>query len=351
VTVALRGSSAATLIAGILLLSRARGFGQRLQVEIVGDPNDITPVKGPAVAHSAVLASCGIGRELGSGALVIIPGPAVDPLATCLVDGGEKGWFFVDRSGSGAHEATRQFVALCRERDPQLRERGRQLRAAMAALGCSAEPAVLDLLFAAPAPPLQRLAAALRAGRAMSGGRGAPVTRYLADFPDDLPDPLSVGDCQAAHIVAALDGGGLQRMLDRLRLSVRDPVEDWVRALADAGEGYHTLLASLVAVLSHLTSLPPQGMLPPLPPAMDAVSVGIGPAIGATGQGDACQSLREVFMFLGGRFTDYAKYAIEIPGDPPPDDRLARWVWLCRSARRTAEGADELWRNVVDPLQ
>lgn len=350
-TVALRGPSAATLTAGILLLSRARGFGQRLQVEIVGDPDDISPVEGPAIVHSAVLASCGVGRELGSGALVIVPGPAARPLAATLADGGEGGWFHIDRSGSGLHPAAKQFVTLCREKDPARRELGRLLRVAMAALGCSAEPAILDLMFAAPAPPLMRLAVALRAGRAMSGGRGTPITRFLADYPDALPDPLPAEACAPGAVCTSLDAGALQEMLDRLRINVRDPVENWTRALAATGE-YDELLAGLVAVLSHLTSLPPQGMLAPLPPSMDAVSVGIGPAIGATsGQDDASAALLEIFRFLGGRFTDHARYAIDIPGGPPPADRLERWAWLCRCARTSAATADTLWRRVVDPLQ
>ena len=73
-TVSLKGNSPAALTAGILLLSRARSFGQRLDVAILGDPHDITPVVGPALVHSPVLASCGVGRELGAGALVIVPG-------------------------------------------------------------------------------------------------------------------------------------------------------------------------------------------------------------------------------------------------------------------------------------
>ena len=83
-TVSLQGNSPAALTAGILLLSRARSFGQRLQVEVVGPADEVTPVEGPAIVHSAVLASCGIGRRLGSGALVIVPGRPADPLAASL---------------------------------------------------------------------------------------------------------------------------------------------------------------------------------------------------------------------------------------------------------------------------
>lgn len=340
------------ITAGILLLSRARGFGQRLQVELVGDPNSLDRIEGPAIVHSAVLASCGVGRELSSGALVIVPGPAVRPLAASLSSGGVDGWFSIDRSGNGLHPATRQFVSLCRERNPQLRELGRHLRKALAALGCSAEPAVLELLFSTPAPPLMRLAIALRAGRAMSGGRGTSITHYLADYPETLPDPLPRAACAAGRIQGTLNDGALQEMLDRLRLNVRDPIEAWTRQLAAASPAYDDLLGNLTAVLSHLTALPPHGILAPLPPSMDAVAVGVGPAIGATsGCTDAMESLCNIFRFLGGRFTSHAKYAIEIPGSAPPTDRLDRWAWLCQSAKGAAEQADGLWRRVVDPDQ
>ena len=87
-SVALSGSSPNTLTAAILLMSRARSFGRRLQVEIVGDPDEITRVEGPALVHSPVLASCGVGRRLGSGATVIVPGLPDAPLATCFTEGG-----------------------------------------------------------------------------------------------------------------------------------------------------------------------------------------------------------------------------------------------------------------------
>ncbi|MEL6344227.1 MAG: hypothetical protein AAFV53_13995 [Myxococcota bacterium] len=350
-TVTLRGSSASALTAGILLLSRARGFGQRLQVEILGNPDEIAPVMGPAVLHSAVLASCGVGRELGSGALVIVPGPATQPLAVSLSAFGETGWFPVDRTGGGHHPATREFVALCRARDPQARELGRKMRVAMDALGCSPEPAVLELLFASPTAPLMRLALALRAGREMTGGRGNSVTRYLDQSPESLPDPLSA-EFNLESLLQMRQDGRMQMLLDRLRLGVRDPVEAWVEGMVDQGERYGQLLCALTEVYSHLAGLPPQGMLAPLLPSMDAVAVGLSAALGATdGNGDASQSLLEIFRFLGGRFTSDARHPIELPGDPAPDDRLARWQWLCVSAHRSAQSADALWRRVVDPPQ
>ena len=196
--VALEGSSSAALTAGILLLSRARSFGFPMQVDVVGDPAEITVVEGPALVHSPVISSCGIGRELGSGALVIVPGPAEAPLAVCLEDGGLGEWFHVDRSGNGCHPHTQLFVSLCREQRPGLRELGRQLRRAFQALGCAPEPAVLDLLFGAPMPPLLRGALALRAGRAMSGSRGETLARYLQRgssmmLPEPLPEGCGVG--------------------------------------------------------------------------------------------------------------------------------------------------------------
>ena len=84
--VALRGSSAAAVTAGILLLSRSRRLGQRIDVHVVGDPRDVALVEGPAIVHSPVLAGCGVGRVLGHGLLVIVSGPATDPLAACLED-------------------------------------------------------------------------------------------------------------------------------------------------------------------------------------------------------------------------------------------------------------------------
>lgn len=351
-TVSLRGTSAATLIAGILLLSRARGFGQRLQVEIVGDPSEISPVKGPAIVHSAVLASCGVGRTLGSGALVIVPGPSMSPLATSLSSDGLQGWFEVDRTGAGHHVATQQFVHLCRSRDAEHREQGRLLRRALAVLGCSTEPALFDLLFSAPVPPLMRLAIALRAGRAMSGGRGRSITGFLTDGPSALPDPLPREACASSVIASTFHSGAMNVMLERLHGDVRAPVEQWVSSMMANTGDFGDLVGELSWVFGHLSGLPPKSMLAPLSPSMDAVAVGIGSAIGATnGANDAMESLCEIFRFLGGKFTDYARYAIEVPGPAVPEGRLQRWQWLCQSATSSAQQADALWRKVVDPVQ
>ena len=353
-TVTLQGNSPAALTAGILLLSRARSFGHRLDVEIVGDPDDLTPVEGPAIVYSAVLASCGIGRKLGSGALVIVPGPSAAPLAASLSDGGVGRWFFIDRSGAGGHACTQAFVRMCRDRDLETRDLARRLRRALAALGSAAEPAVLDLLFDAPAPPLVRVALALRAGRAISGSTTGGLTRYLAQDVTDLPDPLAP-DLDRAGLEAACDDGRASAVLGRLALRLHDPVEEWLRDAREAAHrdpAYGDLAAHLVGMGSHVGTLPANAMLPPLDAPADGIAVGLAAALGATeGPADANRTLQETFRFLGGRFTPSAKHALPVESSAPPDGRLARWDWFCASTRSAAAAADTLWRRVVDPDQ
>lgn len=352
-TVALEGPSAAALTAGILLLSRARSFGQRLDVVIVGNPEEVTPVEGPAIVHSPVVASCGVGRELGSGALVIVPGPAADPLAVSLDPNGTEDWFFVDRSGAGIHPATCAFVALCHDPRPPARELGRKLRRAMRALGCAPEPAVLDLLFAAPAPPLTRLPLALRAGRAMADLPSVSITRFLTGPASESVAPIP-SPCTADQLLQARADGRLQAVLDRFALGVRDGIDEWLEELDAIGatSSYIDLLCGLADVLVHLADLPAQGVLPPLNPAMDAVAVGLGAALGATsGASNASAVLIEMYRFLGGRFADQARYPVRLEGEEPPEQRLARWQWFCRQTRQAADTADALWRRVVDPVQ
>jgi hypothetical protein len=335
-----------------LLLSRSRRLGQPIDVEVVGDPSDVAVVQGPAIVHSPVLAGCGVGRVLGHGPLVIVPGPATDPLATCLSAGGLDGWFPIDRAGGGQHPATQAFVRLCRAPGPEARSLGRQLRGALSALGCPSEPALLDLLFASPVPPLERLAIGLRAGRAMTGSVGQPLTRILGASGGELPDPLP-SPCDSSALAKAKAGGQLSAMTDRLALGVRDMVEDWLDGMsAIEGADYQPLVCGLVEVGSHFITLPHSGMLAPLDAATDAVAVGIGAGLGATrGEPNANQALVDMFQFLGGRFVPEVKYAMDIPGDPPPEGRLERWAWLCRSVRTAEATADTLWRQIVDPPQ
>jgi len=352
VDVALRGNSASAVTAGILLLTQARRLGHPIGVSVEGDPDDVAAVEGPTIVYSPVLAGCGVGRQLGSGPLVIVPGPASTPLALSLDEGGGSDWFFVDRRGVGEHASTQAFVRLCTDRGTEARNLGRQLRRTLGTIGCTPEPALLDLLFGAPAAPPERIAMTLRAGRAMTGSPGDSLIRFVsgghAAIPDPLPSPCSADDLQQAW-----DDGRMQAFIDRLSLGVRDGVEDWVEGmkLVPCHEK-HELMCGLAEVGSHLVSLPNGAMLPPLDAAKDAISVGLGAALGATsGQTCANRALVEMFQFLGGRFVENVRYAVPVPGIEPPTGRLERWQWLCRGVREAQATADQLWRQVVDPLQ
>lgn len=327
--VSLRGSSPSTMAAGILLLSRARSFGLPIQVEIVGDPGDIGVVEGPAILHSAPIASCGVGRELGSGALVVVPGPVEVPLAVSLSADGREGWFEVDRAGLGVHPATQAFLRLRRERRADVRQHVRQLFAAADWLGCAAEPAVLDLLFGAPASPLSRVALALRAGRGLSGQRGRSLTEQL------------VGDIESPSV---------ESLLRRLVPGTREAVGAWLaagRRIAPEGAPW---IDALEEIGAQVALLPPNCGLPLLPPAADAVAYGLGRALGATKGGAQAQAqLLETYRFLGGKFTDRADWTVDLPAGLPPADRLGRWAWFSSHVATAAERVDRIWRDLVDP--
>jgi len=354
VFVALKGTSAVSVTAGILLLTRARSFGLPLEVEIVGDPTDVAVVQGPALVYSAVLASCGVGREHAAGALVIVPGPPGEPIAVSLSEDGTGPWFLIDRTGKGAHPATQAFVRLNRASDPALRELGKQLRRALAAVGATAEPAILDLVFGSPEPPIVRAAAGLRAGRSMTQGKVEPLTRFLdvlhGGRPDTLPSP-----CTRADLIEARGNGAVQQILDRFNPRARDEIETWLErmfAVMDTTEEFDPLVLGLAEVVSHLAGLPAQGILMPLDAQVDAIAVGLASALGATSPPiDANKGLVDLFQYLGGRFTTSARYPVVLPGEPVPEGRLARWQWLCRATRQAADAADSLWKRVVDPPQ
>lgn len=348
--VTLEGSSPAATTAGIMLLTRARQLGYRLAVSVIGDPEEAVPVIGPALLYAPVLASCGVGREDGSGATVVVPGPPDSPLMVTVHPHGESGWFFVDRNGAGAHPATRAFIRLSRDPRPRAREVGRAIRRAMDALGLSTDPAVLDVLFGADVPPLTRLAVGLRAGRALTGGRGEPITRYVTGTVERDPLPP---DYAPDHDAMLLDPDGLAWVLDGLSTAVRDHAEALVlnmQALAreDGGRDL-VLLYHLAEMASQLVQLPPQSILPPLGAAEDSVATGLRSALAASGDGDANRSLVQMFRFLGGRYVTDARHAVRVSDSPPPDDRIGRWRWFCSEVRRGRKQADALWPNIIDP--
>jgi len=352
-TVSLRGSSPSALTAAILLLSRARRLGQVFDVEVVGEPYDITPVRGPALLHSPVLASCGVGRELGTGALVVLPGPADVPLAVSTSQDGTGQWFTVDRAGVGAYEETRAFVRLFRQNTPAARMVSLQLSRALQHLGCPLEPAIIDLLIGSPLPPLDRVALALRAGRAITGDEGIPLHRFLTPAVSVLEAVPPEGD--PAQLLRWLQSDHAVAFWERFALSVRvagrEMLANWAVVGAEDPEALE-LLSGLVELASTLVCMPTTSMLPPLDASSDAVACGVAAAIGATrGNTDANAFLVEMFRFLGGRFVDSHPHPIVVDEVEAPEDRLERWQWFCHLARGAADQADSLWSRVVDPMQ
>lgn len=348
--VALRGSSPGATTAAILLMTRARQLGLRVDVVIVGDPDDITLVPGPAVVHAPVLASCGVGRKDGAGGTVVVSGPPTEPLLVCLQNHGEDGWFQVDRGQEGCHPATRAYVRLTQDARVDARHLAKDLRRSLQGLGMSPEPAVLDVLFGAPVPPLTRISLALRAGRHLSGNRGQPITRFLVPTNTD-EDPIQ-GPFDPERTRRWLSDGELQWVVDRLSLTVRDKIEEWIELgarLAEEDGGRDLELHHALAELaSHLVQLPAQSILPPLDAAMDGVALSIGKGLHASGDGNASFQLGQVFRFLGGRYVEEAEHVYDVDVHDAPEERSERWQWFCRAARIGQARAEEIWEDIWD---
>jgi hypothetical protein len=355
--VSLQGSSPATMTAGILLLTKARQLGFRLTVTIVGDGTDLAHIPGPAVVYAPVLASCGVGRDLGSGATVVIDGPPGAPVRVTLTPHGVDGWFLVDRRGEGEHPGSKAFVRLSKDANPERRALGRDLRKAMEALGVSADAAVLDVLFGAPVPPLLRMAVALRAGRALSGGRGDPITRYLSGGVELALDPLPP-NLDAAELIARYRRGELNWILDRLSTAVRDRVEAWVesflRLSGEDGGADSALLVALAEMASNLAQLPVHSILPPLGAGEDSVAVALKAALTADGDSDANEQLRQVYRFLGGKFggeDPHSMFVCRTPKPTDPSDTTGLWQWFAGEVRAGRKRADALWDQIFNPLE
>jgi len=343
----LAGSSPATATAGIMLLTRARQIGYRVSVNIVGDASDITAVEGPALCYAPVLASCGVGRAMGSGATVIVPGPLTTPLIATVHPHGESGWFEVERTGHGAHAAAKEYVALSQDPRPRAREVGRRIRHAMKHLGLSRDAAVLDTLFGADVAPLTRIAVGLRAGRALSGQPSQPVTRFLMGDVERDPLPHVCGPEQQAFALT----GDLQWILDGLSPTIRDEIEtafDDLRALSTDGE-YTYLIYHLLELVSQLIQLPSRSILPPLGAAEDSVATGLKSAMIAEGTGDANRALSDTFTFLGGRYIEHSDHAVSVGAPPDTTSRVALWEWFCKEVRIGRNCADSLWPDLIDP--
>ena len=185
----------------------------------------------------------------------------------------------------------------------------------------------------------------------MFGGRGAPLHRFLNEEGDPISGPLP-SPCGPEVFRQALSNGTIEAIYERFHPLIRTRIRQWVKEVSALGSEYDVFLASFLEVVSHFVALPPQGMMSPLPNAMDVVAVGLGEALGATGEpSDPIQSLVKTFQFLGGRFIDDSRFPIELESNPPPMDPKQRWQWFCQEAQRSSATAQSLWRKVMDPPQ
>jgi hypothetical protein len=351
--VVLSGNWPAALTAGTLILSRSRSFGIPLSVEVVGDPKTLPSVMGPAVVHSHVLSSCGVGRDLGQGGLVVVPGRPTEPVLMCLQPHGDGEWFEVDASGLGCHPATQAFVRLVRDQRPTARHASALLRRLFRWLGVPAEPALLDLLFAAPAPALTRISLSLRAGQAMTGETGGILTQSLRAGCVECPLIQQDGPDGKAVLDAWVDGE-LDAVLSCLSVGGRLAVVDWLEAMLalsmDDGGRDIALVGAMAELLGNLILLPPGCIMPPTDAAADAVANGLVRVLGARGgEPDASKSLLDVYRFLGGKFVPYATYPYAMDDTPPPESRAERWRWFVESVVVASGQVDELWASVMDP--
>lgn len=352
-TVVLAGNWPASLTAGILLLSRSRSFGIPLTVSVVGDPASLPVVQGPAVVHSHVLSSCGVGRELGQGPLVVVPGPPTDPVLMCLQEHGQGQWFSVDSAGAGGHPATQAFVNLVRDSRANARHAAALLRRLCRWAGVPAEPALMDVLFGAPAPPLTRISLAVRSGQAMTGEPGNPITHILQSGGVDCP-VLQGDEVDGQAVFDAWKNGELADVLACFPVGVRLGIEDFLEAmwiLVEEGEdALLPLVSSLGELIGTLVLLPPGCMMPPIDAAADSVANGLVRVLGARGGDvDADRSLLNIYRFLGGKFVDHANYPYQLHSEKAPESREERWRWFVESVLRASEHMDDLWRAVMDP--
>ena len=182
-----------------------------------------------------------------------------------------------------------------------------------------------------------------------SAAQAAFIQADADSYPDPLPSPLT-----PEALAQAREAGHLDALLSRLSDGIGEAVVDWLNGidgLADQAD-FSRLTCAVAEVGSHLVSVPLTGMLPTLSGPKDGIALNLGRALGAMdGQTCAMKTLIETFRFLGGKFVEHAAFAVDLPGEPPPEGRMERWAWLCRSSYAAKDEAEGLWQRLIDPIQ
>jgi hypothetical protein len=319
------GSWPATLTAGILLLSKARSFGQPLRVSILRPANEIA-IEGPVLLRSNLLVGVGLPTAKGNGNVVLFPGEAKNPLSVRLE---HEGWLRLDRSGAGEMEETKAFVKLSRKRERPLSSLAFQAITGLRKLGVTPEPGIIDILFHRELDPMRRLILFLHFGRYLSGSEGQAIQRYL-----QLPiEPT-------------------QEELRVLKPGLRRELTKWLEEVEVAFEGSRALSDGVRRFAEDLAESDQLGFFPPL--SMEDVSLicTLSEGLSAISKGsNALDFMKDRFTFLGGTIVEKAQNVIAISDVLPPEAHLPSWDWLLSEAEKGSDRTEQIWRQIMDQLQ
>ncbi|MEC7988190.1 MAG: hypothetical protein VX278_23690, partial [Myxococcota bacterium] len=169
----IQGSLPASLAASILLLTKARRFGFRLNVAIVRQ-NVVRFAPKVVLFRDPLLVGLGVSSSDLDPSIVLTKGGCNEPL---WVRVGNQ-WISIDRSGRGLKPETQELIRLFQSYDREKMHIAQSIRFAARKLGVELEPSIIDLFFQS-ATLEQGLLLILQIGRTLSGSSGDSISESL----------------------------------------------------------------------------------------------------------------------------------------------------------------------------
>jgi hypothetical protein len=313
------GSQPACLIAGILLLTKARTFGQPVKIEIVCTMDRIL-LNGPLMFRNLLLTECGIPHVNN---IVIIGGDSEVPMEVYTQDIGSLS---LSRSINQAHQVTKIIMQML-QRDKFYRL---PVLAMLEYFGLVAEPFIFDLLF----------------NTNMSAFNAFGFARIVSFelVGKGLTNPFTVFN----HIDD--EKVGWDAVTGRLEVSKQKLVRDCLISIKQelSNTDWDILHKALEPFLELFSIMPSETMFPSFSSELLEISKAIPMGLGNCEDTDILFELQKKFRWLGGRFQDLKLPAYNLGDD---DNMQKDWTWFFDQVKLGETGAEKLWRQIMDFTQ
>lgn len=319
----LKGSPPACLTTGILLLSKARTFGQPISILIEGNKQSFGNWTTATLAFSPVMAAVGFPTGLHP-EVIVLGGPSLSPLHIRIHDK----WIQIGRTGIGTTPISKAIVNIYRQSDRSSQNSQTMLNQFFVRFGIPKEPSVIELLTNDQIPIKIRfqLLKALRLTFGISWSQPQFVNHLFSfDAEKDISEQWPLQEAAMQEVMGEAFISLIQTNFSNTDLcaQIQQCCLEW---------GQHITIPQ-----ENITNVPEWGHIIRSFPT----------AIGKTATHHPLDLLQNKFVTLGGSWSQTNDQSIIVGANPKCLENQSELDWVWTESHVAYEQTERLWRRVM----